>query len=218
MRRKPIVLAGQAPRSDAATPKSMSKRKADVLKQEELFAGAESSAAVPPGEDALVAVKLSELCRRIGTDYDEARYALARGLLPPGITARPGRGNHRLFDADQAFTLAVLLKLKAAGISTEVAQQIAKCGRSIQFMARNLGYNPSFVPFNGRLKTDARWDLEVGDARYFRIVTDAVPSAPLEKTPWCDMRTRREDPTVHPVVVFQIDIAHLARLLSGPSF
>lgn len=190
---------------------NMSKRR--VLKQEESRTGA----LAVDGQSILMGIKLSELCQRIGTNYDEARYALAKGLLPPGTTAKPGRGNHRLFDADQAFTLAILLKVKAAGVSSEVAQRIAMFGRTIQGMARNLGYNPTFVPFAGQLNTSHRWELEVGDARYIRIVTDAVPSAPLERTPWSDMQTGRQDKAARPIVILQIDIAHLARLLSSPT-
>ena len=62
-------------------------------------------------------LKLSEICSRIGTDYDDARNALANGLLPKGIDAKPGRGRHRQFDPWQAFTLAIALKAKDAGLT-----------------------------------------------------------------------------------------------------
>ena len=66
--------------------------------------------------------KLREICERLEVDYDEARYTLARGVLPKAIVQpEPGRGNHRQFDSSQAFYLAVALQHKAAGSNTTLA-------------------------------------------------------------------------------------------------
>lgn len=73
-------------------------------------------------------IKLNSLCSRLGVSYRDARYALARGIIPKGIENEPGRGNHRVFDWNQAFHLAVVLKLKAAGMSTPLAGLVSGSG------------------------------------------------------------------------------------------
>jgi len=161
-------------------------------------------------------IKLKTLCERLSVDYDEARYTLARGVRPKGIKAIPGRGNHRLFDRGQAFQLAVVLKLKAVGITTPLASQIATWSRAIQGTACNLGWDHRFAPFAGQLTTEHRWFVEVGDARYARVVTDANPSHPgLFEMPWADMKTRKAAPTACPVVILRVDIAQIAQELVG---
>src|SRR5580765_7297437 len=111
-------------------------------------------------------MKLQDLCERLGVEYDEARYTLARGILPKGIEADPGRGNHRLFDSSQAFYLAIVLKLKAAGINTPLAGKIAEWSRHVQSKSVNLGWDRSFAPFAGKLLTQHQWFIDVGDARF----------------------------------------------------
>ena len=77
------------------------------------------------GSKSIAGIKLRDLCARLGVDYDEARYALARGIVPQGIDREPGRGNHRLFTPPQAYLLAIALKLKAGGVQTPHAGRLA---------------------------------------------------------------------------------------------
>ncbi|MGZ9128183.1 MAG: hypothetical protein ACXW4Z_10440 [Candidatus Binatia bacterium] len=161
-------------------------------------------------------LKLKEICRRIDVNYDDARYTLAKGALPDGIKAEPGRGNHRVFENRQAFMLSIILKLRAAGVSTTVAKDIAEWSRQVQSMAASLGWNWQFAPFAGKFESDHEWYLDVGDARYARVVTTANPSkAAYEITPWVDMTCRREERDARPAIVFRIDIVRIAQLLAG---
>jgi len=98
-----------------------------------------ADAATPGHGDTAPGLKLHEICGRIGTNYDEARYALARGLLTSGIAAKRGHGRHPLFDPWQAFTLSIPLKLKAGEVTTEAAQQFVDFAPTIQKQAVNLG-------------------------------------------------------------------------------
>ena len=162
-------------------------------------------------------LKLKELCQRLAVDYDQARYTLARGMLPKAIAAlEPGRGNHRVFDASQAFYLAVCLKLKEAGVNTTLAAQIADWSRKVQGISQNLGWDHEFAPFAGKFETTHQWYLDVGDARFVRLVTDANPSQEgLAVMPWTEMATRKLCKAARPAVVFRVDIGLVAEQLKG---
>jgi DNA-binding transcriptional MerR regulator len=162
-------------------------------------------------------MKLKELCDRLGVDYDQARYTLARGVLSKAIaSSEPGRGNHRVFHSDQAFYLAVCLKLKDAGVNTALAGQIADWSRKIHSVSQNLGWDHRFAPFAGRFDTEHQWYVDVGDARYARLVTDANPSrAGLDEMPWTDMKTGRSCPTARPMIIFRLDIGRIAEQLKA---
>lgn len=162
-------------------------------------------------------LKLKEICRRLGVDYDDARYTLAKGALPDGVAPEPGKGNHRVFEHRQAFMLAIILRLRAVGISTAVAKDIAEWSRHVQGMAVNLGWDWHFAPFAGKLHSEKEWYLDVGDVKYARIVTNAYPGRDgYEITPWVDMTTRREHKTARPAIIFRVDIVCIAELLAGP--
>jgi hypothetical protein len=161
--------------------------------------------------------KLRELCARLEVDYDEARYTLARGVLPKAIVQpEPGRGNHRQFDSSQAFYLAVALKLKAAGINTTLAAEISDWSRYVQGFAQNHGWDHRFAPFAGKLSTQHAWWVEVGDAKFVRLATDANPSCRgLYCTPWVEMQRRKECAQAQPAIVIRVDVAQIARQLSA---
>jgi DNA-binding transcriptional MerR regulator len=162
-------------------------------------------------------LKLKEICQRLGVDYDDARYTLAKGVLPDGVAADPGKGNHRLFEDRQAFMLAIILKLRAAGVSTAVAKDVAEWSRHVQGLAVNLGWDWNFAPFAGKLHSEKEWYLDVGDKKYARIVTNAQPSKEgYEITPWVDMTNRREQKSARPAIIFRVDIVRIAELLAGP--
>ena len=54
--------------------------------------------------------------------------------MPPGIDSEPGRGRHRIFTQEQAFYLAISLKLKEVGLSLPQIREIVPCSRKIQRM------------------------------------------------------------------------------------
>ena len=169
--------------------------------------------------DTFEPLKLSEFCDRIQVDEREVRYALARGIIPKGIRKAPGRGRHRQFDARQSFWMSLVLRLKAAGIKTPLAGEIAKWSERVKGYAVNLGWDWKFSPFDGQLRTEKKWVLEVGDAKYVRILTDACPTRTttesLEATDWVRMTTKKIEASANPIVVVQVNLSELARLLLG---
>lgn len=161
-------------------------------------------------------LKLQEICRRLQVDYDDARYALAKGALPHGVVAEPGRGNHRLFKPPEAFMLAIILKLRSAGVSTSVAKDIGAWSLYVHGMAVSLGWDWQFALFAGPLHSTKEWYLDVGDRRFARIVTNASPTKKgYHISPWVDMKVRRKARKARPAVVFRVDIVRIAQLLAG---
>ena len=162
-------------------------------------------------------IKLKTLCDRLGVSYRDARYALARGITPKGIDNEPGRGNHRVFDWKQAFQLAVVLKLKAAGFHTPLAGLVSEFAARIQGLSVNLSWDPEFAPLRGKFETKHQWYLDVGDGRFVRHVTDSSPrkGGALEEIEWVDLRTRRLATSAQPVVVVRIDLGLISKLLAG---
>jgi DNA-binding transcriptional MerR regulator len=160
--------------------------------------------------------KLHEICELLDVDYDGARYVLAQGVLPPGIESDPGSGNHRSFTQEQAVYLAVALRLKEAGVSIPRTKEIGPWTRKIQEWAINQGWDQGFAPFTDGLHTSHQWLLEIGDARYVRICTDANPSQEgLTVSPWTNMGIRREAAQARPSIIIRVDVSELARRLSG---
>jgi len=162
-------------------------------------------------------LKLRALCDRIGVNYRDARYVLAHGMVPRGIDSDPGRGNHRVFNQWEAFWLAIVLKLKSAGVKPKLAAEMAGWSDRVKGLAVNLGWDRHFSPFDGQLATENRWYLEVGDAKFVWIRTDASPSRDqvADETGWVDMKTRKRREDVEPTVIICIDLSQLAgQLLS----
>src|SRR4051794_24972461 len=92
-------------------------------------------------------IQLRDLCRRLGVAYRDARYVCERDWLPQGVAREPGRGNHRELTAAQAMWLGVVLKLKAAGVKTPLAAQVAGFAERVRGLTRNLGWDWRFSPF-----------------------------------------------------------------------
>jgi hypothetical protein len=169
-------------------------------------------------------LKLSEICARIRTSYDDARNALANGLLPKGIEARPGKGRHRVFDGWQAFMLAIALKFKDLGLTLGVVQKVIKFSPEIQAQARELGYQGQFGSFAASLESDVRWELEIADGRLFRMILDPArrskptPGRSERKTDgWFDLQSRQPVEASLPLGLVRLNIARLAVLVSTPS-
>jgi hypothetical protein len=160
--------------------------------------------------------QMQDLCRRLGVPVRDARYVCEKNWLPPGVPQDPGRGNHRLLTPRQAMWLGIVLKFKAAGIKTPLAVRVAAFAESIRGMSKNLVWDWKFSPFDGALDTDHRWNVEVGDQRYIRFVTDANPTEPgLHEMTWVEMGTGQEATGVRPIVCVCLDLSALARLLEG---
>jgi hypothetical protein len=160
-------------------------------------------------------LKLRDFCDRIGANYRDARYALAHGIVPKGIERDPGRGNHRLFDHRQAFWLAIVLKLKAAGIKPKLAAVMASWAEKIKGFTVNSGWDWTYSPFDGKLATENEWILEVGDAEFVRILTDANPSriGIHDASGWVHIKTRKLRQDAAPIVTIRVDLSKLSNQL-----
>ncbi len=166
-------------------------------------------------ESPEIELKLREFCSRIGANYRDARYALAHGMVPNGMRDEPGRGKHRVFNYRQAFWLAILLKLKAAGVQPRLAAEMATWSERVKGFAVNATYDWRFSPFDGKYETDQQWFLEVGDGQFVRIMTDSHPSRQgiVDVSGWVhmDAQTLRKD--AKPTVIIRIDLSRLANQL-----
>ena len=158
---------------------------------------------------------LREFCDRIGVKYRDARYVLAHGMIPDGIDEEPGRGNHRTFNYRQSFWLAIVLKLKAAGIQPKLAADMAKWAERVKGFALNLGWDWNFSPFDGKFATEKQWYMEVGDAQFVRLLTDANPSREgvMDESGWVEMNSRKRRSAASPTVIVRIDLSSLSNLL-----
>jgi hypothetical protein len=140
-------------------------------------------------------------------------------MIPEGVEGEPGRGNHRSFNYRQAFWLAIVLKLKAAGIQPKRATEIARWAERIRGFAQNAVWDWTFAPFDGQYTTDRQWYLEIGDGTYVRFLSDANPSREGlgDESGWVHMQTRTLCPDAHPVVLVRLDLSQLAALLAEKS-
>jgi hypothetical protein len=162
---------------------------------------------------------LADYCRRIEVSEREVRYALARGIVPPGMELSPGRGHHRQFDIRAAFWLAVVLRLKSAGIKTPLAGEIVKC------FAPLLGSTETFdlaaLAVGGDLPAKQRWALEVGDGKLLRAryPSSLRSSRRLPRLSvvagWLHLKTRKPKRGALPIVIVRIDLTELALLVLG---
>ena len=165
-------------------------------------------------------IQLHDICEALSDGDSDARYVLERGFVPKGVYVKPASGTHRQFSGGQAYWLALVLKLKATGIKTPLAAEIADYAtRFIQTVTQNLGWEASFLPTQGRLKTKNGYKVEIADLKYIRFGTDAGPST--EGYEWFDWHLLKKPgkpiKDVQPHVVITVDLAHLASQL-GKAF
>jgi hypothetical protein len=178
---------------------------------------AEGGAVTTSSADQPVLLQIQDLCQRLGTPVRDARYLCEQNWLPRGVPPEPGRGNHRRLTIRQGMWLGIVLKLKAAGLKTPLAVQVAAFAEEIRGRTNNLGWEGKYSPFDDALDTQQRWYIEVGDQTYLRFVTDTSPNQEgLDQLPWVEMSTRRPAEGVQPIVCVRIDLSGLARLLRGP--
>jgi len=164
------------------------------------------------------AIRLGELCRRLDVPYRHARYVLEEGILPEGVEPQPERGHHRQLTPAQAFWLGIVLKLKQSAVKTPLAARIADFAKvMVRGVTQNLNWESNFSPFDGKLETESRWYVDVGDLKYIRLATDTNPSVQgLYTFPWRYVDRHAGAKGVDPTVLIRVDIAGIARLLRGP--
>src|SRR4051812_48044479 len=163
-------------------------------------------------------IPLGELSRRLDPPYRHARYVLEEGLLPEGVDPEPDRGHHRQLTPAQAFWLGMVLKLKQSAVKTPLAARIADFAkRAVRGVTQNANWEFTFSPFDGKLVTDNRWYVDVGDLKYIRLATDTNPSFDgLFEFPWSYIDRHAVAEGAEPAVLIRVDIARIARLLRDP--
>lgn len=163
-------------------------------------------------------IQLGELCRRLDVPYRHARYVLEEGILPEGVDPDPERGHHRQLTPAQAFWLGIVLKLKQSAVKTPLAARIADFAKeAVRAVTQNLSWEHPFSPFDGKLETENRWYVDVGDLTYIRLATDTNPSVQgLYEFPWRYVDRRQTAEGVVPAVLIRVDIARIARLIRNP--
>jgi hypothetical protein len=161
-------------------------------------------------------VQVAELCRRLGVPYRHVRYVLEEGVLPRGVAENPGRGEHRDLDPGQAFWLGIVLKLKQSGVTTTLAAKIADYTKlAVRGITQNMNWEWPFNPFQGQLKTENEWYVDIGDLTYIRLVTGAMMTNNRPYVfPWAEFGKHKPAEGVAPVVIIRVDLSCLARLLS----
>lgn len=124
-------------------------------------------------------IKLHEVCDRVSADYDEARYALARKVLPADLDVDHGRGNHRLFNWPQALHLAMALRLKMAQINLTLIRDVVAWAWNWEPHLPSQPPRPAKHRPHQKWRTwaqkrdmisEAPWRLEIGDAQFARWV------------------------------------------------
>lgn len=161
-------------------------------------------------------IQLGEFCRCLEVADREVRYVLERGFVPSGAAKAPATGNHRQFGPEQAFWLALVVKLRQFGLKTSLAAATADA--ALQFLrgvTQNLGWERPFLPQLGWFHTDKQYLLEVADGKYVRMLTDTCPSEEgLHAFDWVDFRgCNATAKALRMIVVLSLDLAEIARIL-----
>lgn len=162
-------------------------------------------------------IQLQDVCQALDVRDRDARYVLERGFVPKGVYISPCSGTHRQFTGGQAFWLGMVLRLKATGIKTPLAAQIADyAARSVQTVTQNLGWEWTYLPSHGRLKTDRRYLVEIADLKFIRFGSDANPGS-RGKLEWWDWHAVSKPgikvANVRPYVTICLDVAEICRSL-----
>jgi hypothetical protein len=112
--------------------------------------------------------------------------------------------------------LGIVLKMKACGVRSELAAQIAAFAERVRGLTRHLNWEGSFSPFEDAFDAKFQWFIEIGDMQLVRFVTDACPSkVGLYATAWTSMKTRRLVEDASPIVSLRLDLSALARKLQA---
>ena len=147
----------------------------------------------------------------------DTRYVLERGFVPAGVEKKPATGNHRQFGPAQAVWLAIVLKLKSAGMQTALAASVANyAADAIRGITQNLGRDWQFNPAKGRFNTEYEYFVEVGDRKYIRMVDSTNPSQTgLSNSPWHVIgKPPRLAQDAEPYVIVRVNLALIAKKLA----
>jgi hypothetical protein len=176
------------------------------------------SASIASMKPSFFEIGVGELCKRLKVPYRQVRYVLEEGIVPKGVEEAPNRGHHRTLNPQQAFWLGIVVKLKQTGVKTPLAAEIANLAeRGVRDLSQNDGWDWTFHPFQGRLKTENQWYVDIGDLKYVRVASDARdPERGLVEQPWVHIRARREA-DVDPVAIIRLNLSRLAQLLDHES-
>lgn len=112
----------------------------------------------------------------------------------------------------------IVLKLKAVGIRTPLAAEIAdRAEDMLRGVTQRQNWEWTFDPAMGRFRTENRYLIEVGDLALMRLVTDANTFGKgLLPLPWLTLGPSRvvvKD--AEPFVIVQIDLALIGRHLEA---
>jgi hypothetical protein len=160
-------------------------------------------------------IQLGEFCRLFKVRDREVRYVLEEGYVPDGVRRAPSTGNPREFKPDQAFWLAIVLKLKNVGLKTPLAARAADYAtEGLRNVSQKLSWDWRFVPKKGWFDTDHQYYTDIGDLEFIRLVTDACPSSrKLYEFDWHPVEGKRIPVIVKPFVVLRVDLGRIAELL-----
>ena len=154
-----------------------------------------------------------ELCKRIGAQTRDLRYILEQGYVPEGVEEAPDRGNHRDLNPRQALWLAVVLKLKASGLSTPHAVKLANQMKGwIDLSANDLSLGPYHNPFAPIVSGKATTYIDVGDSLHLRLYYDPHEGVPPVTQPWTqgqNINNFQPDP----FTIIRVNISRLLELL-----
>jgi hypothetical protein len=164
-------------------------------------------------------IQLGEICRRLQIKERDARYVLEQGNVPSGVDVSPDSGTYRQFGPGQAFWMALVLKLKQAGITIPHAAKIADYAEGgLRTATQNLGQDWQFRPWMGQFDTDHQYCVEVGDLEYVRFGMDANPSGGGRFRYFDWHRIVKPGVPVkglRPCVILRLDLTVIAQLLAG---
>jgi hypothetical protein len=133
--------------------------------------------------------------------------------VPEGVEKAPDRGNHRDLNPKQALWLAVVLKLKASGLSTPHAVELANQIKSqIDLKACDLSQDPYFNPFAPVVRGKATTYIDVGDSSHVRLYSDPHAGVPPMTQPWIGKDTVYPH-LPEPFVIIRVNISRLLELL-----
>jgi hypothetical protein len=165
----------------------------------------------------LPTIQLSEFCALFGFANREARYVLERGHVPNGVEQSPNTGHHRQFGPGHSFWLAIVLKLKQAGVKTPVAADVADyTNRALHAVTQNLVWDMPFLPAEGYFDTKNQYFVDVGDSQFMRLVTDSCPSQEgLYEFDWLTIKGKpTKIMTIKPFVIVRVDLSRIAKVLA----
>jgi hypothetical protein len=163
-------------------------------------------------------MQIGELSARLDVSYRHLRYILEQGILPKGVDADPGRGEHRDLKPEQAFWMGIVIFLKQNGIRTPLAGKIADYSIEVlRTTGSAFGWDYRVNPYWGRFETDNQWYVDVGDLTYVRVATTANPrnEGVLEEGKWTIIGTQKCVPDAKPIVIIRLDLTRLTHMLHG---